>query len=414
MNIAFVACLRFLLHQVLKSKRKSHFLHQVRSQPKSTMRIFHNSVVQTNPAPNPGLEDETITFRDGEPGQAIVGRDFSRLFADIVCEQARQYMNSYPGNHASRCNTPYHTWFGELARGEFQFEDGLGEDSDVLSHRLSMIKLATEMKNYLGLSIKDAHLFDVLSWERRIVAEMYRNKLMREKAPWARYTGIVSLIRHPNIFDTPVGLFYTKPSEYLAIAFYGTGRSMVQIASDIEKLASWRVGEYGSTASGQALPENFASIVAEQARQYLESFPGNDASGCNPQHSWFRRLAEGQTTDREHLQVLFDELRYRNVLTRVATRCKNYLGLYIDDAHLFDTWAWLQEQEPNGQWDRYSKIHDAIFDASVFGHPAPNQGFFFAKPTEYLAIAFVKSDRHMEQVFADIRKLVACRSCPIP
>ncbi|OBT96019.1 hypothetical protein VE01_06796 [Pseudogymnoascus verrucosus] len=351
------------------------------------MRIFHNSVVQTNPAPNPGLEDETITFRNGEPGQAIVGRDFSRLFADIVCEQARQYMNSYPGNHASRCNTPYHTWFGELARGEIQFEDGLGEDSDVLSHRLSMIKLATEMKNYLGLSIKDAHLFDVLSWERRIVAEMYCNKLMREKAPWARYTGIVSLIRHPNIFDSPVGLFYTKPSEYLAIAFYGTGRSMVQIASDIEKLASWRAGEYGSTASGQALPENFASIVAEQARQYLESFPGNDASGCNPQHSWFRRLAEGQTADREHLQALFDELRYRNMLTRVATRCKNYLGLYIEDAHLFDTWAWLQEQEPNEQWDRYSKIHDAIFDASVFGHPAPNQGFFFAKPTEYLAIA---------------------------
>lgn len=163
MNIAFVACLRFLLHQVLKSKRKSHFLHQVRSQPKSTMRIFHNSVVQTNPAPNPGLEGETITFRNGEPGQAIVGRDFSRLFADIVCEQARQYMNSYPGNHASGCNTLYHTWFGELARGEIQFEDGLGEDSDVLSHRLSMIKLATEMKNYLGLSIKDAHLFDVLS-----------------------------------------------------------------------------------------------------------------------------------------------------------------------------------------------------------------------------------------------------------
>lgn len=342
-----------------------------------------------------------------------MGQDFSRLFADIVCEQARQYMNSYPGNHASGCNTLYHTRFGQLARGEIQFEDGLGEDSDVLCHRLSMIKLATEMKNYLDLLIKDAHLFDVLLWEERLIEEMHHKGLMKEKEPWERYKGIVSMIRHPNIFDSPVGLFYTKPSEYLAIAFYGTGRSMVQIASNIEKLASWRVGEYGSTASGQALPENFASIVAEQARQYLKSFPGNDASGCNPQHTWFRRLAKGQATDRDHLEVLSDELLYRNVLTRVATKCKNYLGLYIEDAHLFDTWAWLQDQQPNEQWDRYSKIHDAIFEASVFGHPAPNQGlFFFAKPTEYLAIAFVKSSWSIEEALADVRRLVSCRFSP--
>lgn len=92
-------------------------------------------------------------------------------------------------------------------------------------------------------------------------------------------------------------------------------------------------------------------------------------------------------------------------MTRVATICKNLLQLPIEDAHLFDAWAWQLKLEPNEQWERFSRIHDAIHDASVFGHPAPHQGFFFAKPTEYLAIAFVKSDRPMEQVLAEIEKI---------
>ena len=346
------------------------------------------------------------------------GREFSKLFSDIVCEQARQYMNSYP----PRCNTPFQAVCERLTRGEVLHEDTLGEYSDILCYRLSMNKLVTEMKDYLGLRIADVHLFDVFSWVEKTTESMHPKGIRKEIAPWTRYTNIISMVDKAHIFDPPVGnqgAFYCKPSVYLAIAFHDSGRSMAQIASDIEKLvgfssnrvnrpteqASLSVGEDISSGFRLACLGSFANIVAEQARRYLKSFPGNDASGSNPQHGWFRLIAGGETTDRDHLEVLFDELCYRNALTRVATICKDLLQLPIEDAHLFDTWAWQQEQEPNEQWDRYSKIRHAIHDAAVFGHPEPHQGFFFGKPTEYLAIAFVKSGRPMEQVLAEIKKI---------
>lgn len=379
-----------------------------------------------NSVPNTDSEFDTTTLSTVEPGPTGTGREFPKLFADIVCEQARQYMSGYPGNHASGCNIPYHTRFGELARGEIRFEDSLGGDSEVLCYRLSMTKFATELKKYLDLPIVDAHLFDVISWESDFIEDMYKHH-MKEEAPWERYKNIISMICEANIFDSPVGnqgLLYAKPTEYLAIAFYDSGRSMAQVASDIEKLvalssnwverpvevASSSVGECGSAPLGLARLGSFADIVAEQARQYLNSFPGNDVSGFNPQHGWYRRIASGwQLTDRDHLEDLSNELCYRNSLTRTVTRYKDLLQLPIEDAHLFDTWAWKQEQKPDEQWDDYLTIYAAIHYASVFGHPEPNQGYFFAKPTEYLAIAFVKSGRLMEQVHAEIEKLVASR-----
>ncbi|KFY84331.1 hypothetical protein V500_09408 [Pseudogymnoascus sp. VKM F-4518 (FW-2643)] len=251
---------------------------------------------------------------------------------------------------------------------------------------------------------------------------MHPKGIIKEIAPWTRYTNIISMIDKAHIFDPPArnqGAFYCKPSVYLAIAFHDSGRSMTQIASDIEKLvgfssnrvnrpteqASLIVGEDISSGFRLACLGSFANIVAEQARRYLKSFPGNDASGSNPQHGWFRLIAGEETTDRDHLEVLFDELCYRNALTRAATICKDLLQLPIEDARLFDTWAWQQEQESNERWDRFLKIRHAIHDASVFGHPEPYQGYFFAKPTEYLAIAFVKSGRPMEQVLAEIKKI---------
>ncbi|OBT68175.1 hypothetical protein VE03_02403 [Pseudogymnoascus sp. 23342-1-I1] len=387
------------------------------------MRILHNPAVQMNSAPDTDSRFDTTTSSTGEPEPTGAGREFSRLFADIVCEQARQYMNSYPGNHALGGNASYLIRFEELARGEIRFEDGLRENSEILCYRLSMTKLATEMKTYLDLPIVDAHLFNVVSWERRLGEEIYK-RVTKEKAPWTRYNNILSMIREAHIFASPVGnqgLFYSKPSEYLAIAFYGSGRSMAQISSDIEKLAiftpsrverpaklaSSSLGEFGSAPLGLARLGSFANIVAEQARQYLNSYPGNDASAFNPQHSWFRRIARGQITDREHLEILSDELCYRNALTGAATRYKDFLELPIEDAHLFDAWAWQhawqQEQKPNKQWDRYLTIHHTIHNASVFGLPEPHQGYFFAKPTKYLAIAFVKSGRPMQQVLAEIK-----------
>ncbi|KFZ12620.1 hypothetical protein V502_07010 [Pseudogymnoascus sp. VKM F-4520 (FW-2644)] len=203
------------------------------------MRILHNPAVQTSSAPNADSEVDTATLSTIERGCMSTEREFSKLFSDIVCEQARRYMNSYPGNGALGCNTPYHARFEQLAQGYIQYEEAFGRCSDVLHYRMSMIKLATEMKNYLGLPIEDARLFDVLSWEARLVSGMHYKDITKEDSPWTRYKDIISMIRKACIFDSPVGnqgLFYPKPSEYLAAALYDSGRSMVQIASDIEKL----------------------------------------------------------------------------------------------------------------------------------------------------------------------------------
>lgn len=132
-------------------------------------------------------------------------------------------------------------------------------------------------------------------------------------------------------------------------------------------MASLSIGQSGSTSSGQGFLGNFSNIVAEQARQYLNSFPGNDASGCNPQHSYFRLLAKGEIPDQgdifdqEHLENLSTELRYRMSLMEVATRYKDFLGLPIEDCHLFDTWNWVAWfNGTQNEWRIYEEIHAEV------------------------------------------------------
>ncbi|KFY46316.1 hypothetical protein V494_00498 [Pseudogymnoascus sp. VKM F-4513 (FW-928)] len=171
-------------------------------------------------------------------------------------------------------------------------------------------------------------------------------------------------------------------------------------------MASLSIGQSRSTTLGQGFPGNFSNIVAEQARQYLNSFPGNDALGSNNQHSYFRLVAKGEISDPEHLEDLSDELRYRMSLMEVATRYKNFLELPIEDCHLFDTYAW--EAWHNGgenEWHPYEEIRARILDASIFGLPVGNQGFLYTKPSEYLAIGFIKSGQSKAQMLAYTEKL---------
>jgi hypothetical protein len=86
------------------------------------------------------------------------------------------------------------------------------------------MKKATELKNYLNLP--DGHLFDTWAWEQRIL-EVYNKENNKEN--WLRY----ETIRHAiHIFDSPTGyqgMYYSKPSEYLAIGFYESNRPKEQI-----------------------------------------------------------------------------------------------------------------------------------------------------------------------------------------
>lgn len=89
-NIAFVVGSGSLLDQTFKRTRRSKFLNQVSSRPKRTTRILHDPAVLMNSAPNTDSEVDTATLSTGEPGPTVPGREFPKLFADIVCEQARQ------------------------------------------------------------------------------------------------------------------------------------------------------------------------------------------------------------------------------------------------------------------------------------------------------------------------------------
>jgi hypothetical protein len=179
-------------------------------------------------------------------------------------------------------------------------------------------------------------------------------------------------------------------------------------------MATPSVGEFGSITLGQEFQGSFANIVRDQALQYLNSFPGNDASGCNSHHVRFQHLVQGGNYDREYLEILSNILCYRMSVMKWATDLKDYLGLPINDGHLFDTWAWEQrtlEACNIEEWKRYSEIHTEILDAKVFESPSRVQGFYYSKPSEYLAIGFYESNRPKAQILNEIEKLVACK-CP--
>ncbi len=104
--------------------------------------------------------------------------------------------------------------------------------------------------------------------------------------------------------------------------------------------SSSTLGEQVKYASlGQDFRGSLINIVREQARQYMASFPGNDASGCNSDHAWFRRLADGELVEEEDAEYLSDVLCYRTSMMRSATDIKNRLDLPIEDGHLCDTWV---------------------------------------------------------------------------
>lgn len=193
-------------------------------------RIFHNPTVREDAAPNANSEVDTASPKTAESVSTRVGQVFTKIFATVVCEQAWQYMNSYPGKEPRGCIISYHSRFGRLAQGIVDCEDSLEEDSKVLCYRLSMIKLATEWKDCLDLPMVDAHLFDVIPWFEGL------GEFTEANTPWPLYCHIHYLILRANIFDRPVGTFYYKPVEYLAIALCESDRSLMQISRDIEKL----------------------------------------------------------------------------------------------------------------------------------------------------------------------------------
>lgn len=185
--------------------------------------------------------------------------------------------------------------------------------------------------------------------------------------------------------------------------------------------AKFSLGESGSIHPDESFRGRYINIVKEQARQYLNSFPGNDARGGNSVHSNFQELVYGKEYDKEALEYLGNVLCFRMSVMKLATDYKNYLDLSIDDCHLFDTWAWEQRiltacsnqlqsiEEGPEIWRQYQDIRKVVFDSHVFDSPVAGQGLFYLKPVEYLAIALCESSRPMAQILAEVEKIVRCK-----
>jgi hypothetical protein len=98
------------------------------------------------------------------------------------------------------------------------------------------MKLTTDFKNYLDLPIDDGHLFDTWAWEQKTLEACNINgpDTMKAKEPWTRYENIQEMILDPHIYDSSAigqGFFDSKPSEYLVVAFYKSGRPEAQIVN---------------------------------------------------------------------------------------------------------------------------------------------------------------------------------------
>jgi hypothetical protein len=131
-------------------------------------------------------------------------------------------------------------------------------------------------------------------------------------------------------------------------------------------------------------------------------------------------MARRYIYDKEFLEYLSNVLCFRMSVIKRATDYKNYLGLSIDDCHLFDTWAEQRTlkacsnqrqiiEEGLEKWRRYKDIRTTVFNSRVFDLPVAGQGLTYLKPVNYLAIAFYESNRSIAQILAEAEKMVKCK-----
>lgn len=205
----------------------------LRSIPIDISNPLLNRAPNTNSSPTENLGDLSI----GESGSIHQGMGFQGSFSNIVREQAWQYLHSFPGNSALGTNS-HHSTFERLVKGkdfDYNNHEHLKYLSNVLLYRNDMMKWVTNCKNYLDLTIDDAHLFDSWGWQQQFWSSKdYKSQM-------DVYEKIFKAVADARIVDYPTreqGWFFTKPRDYLTIAFYESGRTKAQIMADIENLVN--------------------------------------------------------------------------------------------------------------------------------------------------------------------------------
>jgi hypothetical protein len=159
----------------------------------------------------------------------------------MVESQARGYLHSYPGSDSKGGNTIY-TKFRDLLKGRPFDMTWLERLSDILIYRMSLMRLATDFKDFLKLRFPDCAMYDVEAWKTRYYLEARQQdevgQIANEKT--RKFREITKLIvREPRIFDgclmTEQGLTYVKPREYLSIALVESEMSLTQVETELNK-----------------------------------------------------------------------------------------------------------------------------------------------------------------------------------
>ncbi|KAI9766498.1 MAG: hypothetical protein M1840_006455 [Geoglossum simile] len=106
----------------------------------------------------------------------------------------------------------------------------------------------------------------------------------------------------------------------------------------------------------------------------------------------------------ENLLTLGYTLSYRLEGMAMATDYKNFLGLEYPDCTACRVEAWTyplsesKEKEAKYKLLKFDRIRGMIHDAEIFSAAADDQGWDYNKPGQYLATAFVESNRTREEV----------------
>ncbi|KAI9861256.1 MAG: hypothetical protein M1813_005429 [Trichoglossum hirsutum] len=178
--------------------------------------------------------------------QGLHGGNTLRGLHRMVEAQAREYLRSYPGSDSYGGNS-IHTDFRDLLKGKPFDMTWLEHLSDILIYRLSLMRFATDFKDFLKLQFPDCETYDVDAWKHRYYYEKRQQnevgQIANEKIK--RFEETTRLItREHRIFGTSLlgeqGLSYIKPRVYLAIALVESEMPLTQVEVGLDKCQACR------------------------------------------------------------------------------------------------------------------------------------------------------------------------------
>lgn len=179
-----------------------------------------NELTNRDPAGFAKLNTPQLSLRGGGPCKTVCGLEA------LVRAQARQYMTSKPGPDNMSGNHAIHSSATRLLKHEsFDFDDLVRLHSK-LDYRLSLINLATQCKQILGLPFVDCAAFDLDEWHNEVTKNMLDSVSEEVCAAgnqrYERWKEVYHLLMAAHIFPKPdfmtQGLNYMKPLKYLAVA----------------------------------------------------------------------------------------------------------------------------------------------------------------------------------------------------